>query len=54
MPAMIIRSYQGWFQMLYIDLPCSWRPRFNIQLLSGFAKELFPKHWLRALLFCRC
>ena len=21
MPAMIVRFYQGWFQMLYIDLP---------------------------------
>jgi hypothetical protein len=52
MPAMIIRSYQGWFQMLYIDLPLFMASTFSISsfyLVSQ--KELFPKHWLRALLF---
>ena len=45
LPAMIIRFYQGWFQMLYIDLPCSWRRRFrspSFYLVSQ--KELFPAY----------
>jgi cellulose synthase/poly-beta-1,6-N-acetylglucosamine synthase-like glycosyltransferase len=52
MPAMIIRFYQGWFQMLYIDLPLFMASTFSISsfyLVSQ--KELFPKSWLRSLLF---
>jgi cellulose synthase/poly-beta-1,6-N-acetylglucosamine synthase-like glycosyltransferase len=52
MPAMIIRFYQGWFQMLYIDLPLFMASTFSISsfyLVSQ--KELFPKSWLRALLY---
>lgn len=52
MPAMIIRFYQGWFQMLYIDLPLFMASTFSISsfyLVSQ--KELFPKTWLRAFLF---
>jgi len=52
MPAMIIRSYQGWFQMLYIDLPLFMASTFSISsfyLVSQ--KELFPKRWLRSLLY---
>src|SRR6185437_4618263 len=30
MPAMIIRFYQGWFQMLYIDLPLFLASTFSI------------------------
>jgi hypothetical protein len=48
MPAMIIRFYQGWFQMLYIDLPLFMASTFSISsfyLVSQ--KELFPKSWLR-------
>ena len=43
MPAMIIRFYQGWFQMLYIDLPLFLASTFSISsfyLVSQ--KELFP------------
>ena len=50
MPAMIIRSYQGWFQMLTIDLPLFLASTFSISsfyLVSQ--KELFPKSWLRTL-----
>jgi cellulose synthase/poly-beta-1,6-N-acetylglucosamine synthase-like glycosyltransferase len=52
LPAMIIRFYQGWFQMLYIDLPLFMASTFSISsfyLVSQ--KELFPKSWFRSLLF---
>src|ERR1700694_3211030 len=52
MPAMIIRFYQGWFQMLYIDLPLFMASTFSISsfyLVSQ--KELFPKRWLRSILY---
>ncbi len=52
MPAMIIRFYQGWFQMLYIDLPLFMASTFSISsfyLVSQ--KELFPRTWPRALLY---
>src|SRR6195256_4934219 len=52
LPAMIIRFYQGWFQMLFIDLPLFLASTFSISsfyLVSQ--KELFPRTWPRALLF---
>jgi cellulose synthase/poly-beta-1,6-N-acetylglucosamine synthase-like glycosyltransferase len=52
LPAMIIRFYQGWFQMLYIDLPLFMASTFSISsfyLVSQ--KELFPRTWPRALLY---
>jgi cellulose synthase/poly-beta-1,6-N-acetylglucosamine synthase-like glycosyltransferase len=52
LPAMIIRFYQGWFQMLYIDLPLFMASTFSISsfyLVSQ--RELFPKTWPRALLY---
>ncbi len=52
LPAMIIRFYQGWFQMLYIDLPLFLASTFSISsfyLVSQ--KELFPRNWPRALLY---
>lgn len=52
LPAMIIRFYQGWFQMLYIDLPLFMASTFSISsfyLVSQ--KELFPKTWMRAFLY---
>ena len=52
MPAMIIRFYQGWFQMLYIDLPLFLASTFSISsfyLVSQ--KELFPKTWLRTFIY---
>jgi cellulose synthase/poly-beta-1,6-N-acetylglucosamine synthase-like glycosyltransferase len=52
MPAMIIRSYQGWFQMLYIDLPLFLASTFSISsfyLVSQ--KELFPRSWPRTFLY---
>jgi cellulose synthase/poly-beta-1,6-N-acetylglucosamine synthase-like glycosyltransferase len=52
LPAMIIRFYQGWFQMMYIDLPLFLASTFSISsfyLVSQ--KELFPRKWPRALLY---
>ena len=52
MPAMIIRFYQGWFQMVYIDLPLFLASTFSISsfyLVSQ--RELFPQSWLRSLLY---
>ncbi len=52
LPAMIIRFYQGWFQMLYIDLPLFLASTFSISsfyLVSQ--KELFPGKWHRAFLY---
>jgi cellulose synthase/poly-beta-1,6-N-acetylglucosamine synthase-like glycosyltransferase len=52
MPAMIIRFYQGWFQMLLIDFPLFMASTFSISsfyLVSQ--KELFPKKWGRTFLY---
>jgi len=52
LPAMVIRFYQGWFQMLYIDVPLFLASTFSISsfyLVSQ--KELFPRSWPRALLY---
>jgi cellulose synthase/poly-beta-1,6-N-acetylglucosamine synthase-like glycosyltransferase len=52
LPAMIIRSFGGWFQMLTIDLPLFLASTFSVSsfyLVSQ--KELFPKSWLRTFLY---
>ena len=52
LPAMVIRFYQGWFQMLYIDLPLFMASTFSISsfyLVSQ--RELFPRSWPRSLLY---
>ncbi len=52
LPAMIIRFYQGWFQMLYIDVPLFLASTFSISsfyLVSQ--KELFPKTWYRTFIY---
>jgi len=52
LPAMIIRFNQGWFQVLFIDLPLFLASTFSISsfyLVSQ--RELFPKSWPRALLY---
>ena len=49
LPAMIIRFYQGWFQMLFIDVPLFMASTFSISsfyLVSQ--RELFPGRWYRA------
>src|SRR5881227_4401271 len=52
LPAMMIRFYQGWFQMLVIDLPLFMASTFSISsfyLVSQ--KELFPRSWPRTFLY---
>ncbi len=52
MPAMIIRFYQGWFQMLLIDFPLMMMSTFSISsfyLVSQ--KELYPRSWWRTLVY---
>jgi cellulose synthase/poly-beta-1,6-N-acetylglucosamine synthase-like glycosyltransferase len=52
LPAMIVRFYQGWIQMLLIDLPLFVASTCSISsfyLLSQ--KQLDPKGWMRSILF---
>jgi cellulose synthase/poly-beta-1,6-N-acetylglucosamine synthase-like glycosyltransferase len=51
LPAMIVRFYQGWFQMLYIDLPLFIAASFSISSFYLAAqRELFPGKWYKTLL----
>ena len=52
MPAMIIRSYQGWLQMILIDFPLFIASTMSVSsfyLVSQ--KELFPKTWYKTFLY---
>jgi cellulose synthase/poly-beta-1,6-N-acetylglucosamine synthase-like glycosyltransferase len=52
MPAMIIRFYQGWWEMLYIDFPLFMASTFSISsfyLVSQ--KELYPRRWYRTFFY---
>jgi cellulose synthase/poly-beta-1,6-N-acetylglucosamine synthase-like glycosyltransferase len=52
LPAMIVRFYQGWFQMLVIDLPLFLASTLSISsfyLVSQ--RELHPKTWARTFLY---
>ncbi len=52
MPAMIIRFYQGWWEMLYIDFPLFLASTFSISsfyLVSQ--KELHPRRWYGTFLY---
>lgn len=52
MPAMIIRSYQGWLQMMLIDFPLFMASTMSISsfyLVSQ--KELFPRTWYKTFLY---
>ncbi|MBI2681936.1 MAG: glycosyltransferase [Acidobacteriales bacterium] len=52
LPAMVIRFYQGWFQMLFIDLPLFMASTFSISsfyLVSQ--KELHPRTWYKTFLY---
>ena len=52
LPAMIVRFYQGWFQMLVIDLPLFLASTCSISSFYLVAqKELRPKTWYRTLLY---
>ncbi len=52
MPAMIIRSYQGWMQMMLIDFPLFMASTMSVSsfyLVSQ--KELFPGRWYRTFVY---
>jgi cellulose synthase/poly-beta-1,6-N-acetylglucosamine synthase-like glycosyltransferase len=51
-PAMICRFYQGWFQMLLIDVPLFTASSASIAVFYlSSQKELFPKTWMRTFLY---
>lgn len=52
LPAMIVRFYQGWFQMLVIDLPLFLASTCSISSFYLTAQRVLrPKHWWRTFLF---
>jgi cellulose synthase/poly-beta-1,6-N-acetylglucosamine synthase-like glycosyltransferase len=52
LPAMIVRFYQGWFQMIVIDLPLFLASTCSISSFYLVAqKELYPKTWWRTFLY---
>jgi cellulose synthase/poly-beta-1,6-N-acetylglucosamine synthase-like glycosyltransferase len=52
LPAMIVRFYQGWIQMLVIDLPLFLASTCSISSFYLVAqKELHPKTWYRIFLY---
>ena len=52
LPAMIVRSYQGWFQVLLIDLPLFLASTCSISAFYLSAERaLYPKTWKRTFLF---
>jgi cellulose synthase/poly-beta-1,6-N-acetylglucosamine synthase-like glycosyltransferase len=52
MPAMIIRFYQGWWEMLWIDFPLFVASSFSISAFYLVSqKELFPRRWYRTLVY---
>jgi cellulose synthase/poly-beta-1,6-N-acetylglucosamine synthase-like glycosyltransferase len=52
LPAMIVRFYQGWFQMLVIDLPLFLASTCSVSSFYLAAqRSIRPKSWLRTFLF---
>jgi cellulose synthase/poly-beta-1,6-N-acetylglucosamine synthase-like glycosyltransferase len=52
LPAMVVRFYQGWFQMLLIDLPLFLASTCSVSSFYLVAqKELRPKKWWRTFLY---
>jgi cellulose synthase/poly-beta-1,6-N-acetylglucosamine synthase-like glycosyltransferase len=52
MPAMICRFYQGWFQMLLIDVPLFTASSLSIAVFYLMSqRELFPKTWMKTFLY---
>src|SRR5205809_5131692 len=48
LPAMIVRFYQGWFQMLYLDLPLFLAATCSVSTFYMVAeRELYPRQWWR-------
>jgi cellulose synthase/poly-beta-1,6-N-acetylglucosamine synthase-like glycosyltransferase len=51
-PAMVVRFYQGWFQMLLIDFPLFTASTFSIGVFYVMSqRELFPKNWKKTFLY---
>ncbi|HKW88375.1 MAG TPA: cellulose synthase family protein [Candidatus Acidoferrales bacterium] len=52
LPAMIVRFYQGWFQMLLIDLPLFLASTCSISsFYLASERILYPKTWYRTILY---
>jgi cellulose synthase/poly-beta-1,6-N-acetylglucosamine synthase-like glycosyltransferase len=52
LPAMVVRFYQGWFQMLLIDFPLFTASTLSIAVFYLMAqRELYPKTWGRTFLY---
>jgi cellulose synthase/poly-beta-1,6-N-acetylglucosamine synthase-like glycosyltransferase len=52
LPAMIVRFYQGWFQMLFIDLPLFIASSCSISgFYLGAQRALYPKTWKRSIIY---
>jgi hypothetical protein len=50
LPAMIVRFYQGWFQMLYLDLPLFLASTCSCSSFYMVAqRELHPKEWWKKI-----
>jgi cellulose synthase/poly-beta-1,6-N-acetylglucosamine synthase-like glycosyltransferase len=51
-PAMIVRFYQGWFQMLLIDFPLFAASSASIAVFYlASQRELYPKTWMKTFLY---
>jgi cellulose synthase/poly-beta-1,6-N-acetylglucosamine synthase-like glycosyltransferase len=52
LPAMIVRFYQGWFQMLYLDLPLFLASTCSVSSFYMVAqRELYPQDWCKRIRF---
>ena len=52
LPAMVCRFYQGWFQMLLIDVPLFTASTLSIAVFYLLSQRiLFPKTWMRTFLY---
>jgi cellulose synthase/poly-beta-1,6-N-acetylglucosamine synthase-like glycosyltransferase len=51
-PAMVVRFYQGWFQMLLIDFPLFTASTASIAIFYlASQRELYPKTWKKTFLY---
>ncbi len=51
-PCMIVRFYQGWFQMLLIDVPLFTASTFSIAVFYAVSQRiLYPKTWMKTFLY---
>ncbi len=52
LPALIVRFYQGWFQMLYLDLPLFLASTCSVGTFYMVAqRELYPGEWRRRIMY---